>query len=152
MAVTFPSWSQAPSNPWAPCWPDKPRKRSGSVENAELLSIGLNCATGPEFMTDHIRTLSEMAPPGLLLPQRRTARRRRQVSGNAAVARRTAGPLRHNGWLNMVGGCCGTTEKHIQAIAQMVEGTQAARSQGFPAPGLLFAVSKWWKRKKATAR
>lgn len=32
-----------------------------SLQNADLLSIGLNCATGPEFMTDHIRTLSDMA-------------------------------------------------------------------------------------------
>ena len=32
-----------------------------SVAHADLLSVGLNCATGPEFMTDHIRTLHEMA-------------------------------------------------------------------------------------------
>ena len=33
-----------------------------SILHADLLSIGLNCATGPEFMTDHIRTISEMSP------------------------------------------------------------------------------------------
>src|SRR5262249_52379981 len=33
-----------------------------SIVHADLLSIGLNCATGPEFMTDHIRTISEMSP------------------------------------------------------------------------------------------
>src|SRR5262249_43427313 len=32
-----------------------------SISHADLLSVGLNCATGPEFMTDHIRTLSGMA-------------------------------------------------------------------------------------------
>ena len=32
-----------------------------SIEHADIMSIGLNCATGPEFMTDHIRSLSEMA-------------------------------------------------------------------------------------------
>ena len=32
-----------------------------SIAHADLLSVGLNCATGPEFMTDHIRTLHEMA-------------------------------------------------------------------------------------------
>ena len=32
-----------------------------SISHVDLLSVGLNCATGPEFMTDHIRTLSEMA-------------------------------------------------------------------------------------------
>ncbi len=32
-----------------------------AVAHAPLLSIGLNCATGPEFMTDHLRTLSGLA-------------------------------------------------------------------------------------------
>src|ERR1017187_6031733 len=32
-----------------------------SVLQADLLSIGLNCGTGPEFMTDHLRTISGMA-------------------------------------------------------------------------------------------
>jgi len=32
-----------------------------SVSHADLLSIGLNCATGPEFMTDSIRSLAELA-------------------------------------------------------------------------------------------
>src|SRR5207245_8472820 len=32
-----------------------------SVEHAGMLSVGLNCATGPEFMTDHVRTLAGMA-------------------------------------------------------------------------------------------
>ena len=33
-----------------------------SIMHADLISIGLNCGTGPEFMTDHIRTISEMSP------------------------------------------------------------------------------------------
>jgi len=32
-----------------------------SIAHVDLLSMGLNCATGPEFMTDHLRTLSEIA-------------------------------------------------------------------------------------------
>jgi len=32
-----------------------------SLEHLDLFSIGLNCATGPEFMTDHLRTLSDVA-------------------------------------------------------------------------------------------
>jgi methionine synthase I (cobalamin-dependent) len=34
-----------------------------SIAQADLLAVGLNCGTGPEFMTDHLRTLSEMAAP-----------------------------------------------------------------------------------------
>ena len=45
-----------------------------SIAHADLLSVGLNCATGPEFMTDHIRTLHEMASHAhLLLSERRAA-------------------------------------------------------------------------------
>ncbi len=62
-AGPFPPWSRAPSSPWAPCSRARPPTRSAPrVAHADLLSIGLNCATGPEFMTDHIRTISEMVP------------------------------------------------------------------------------------------
>jgi 5-methyltetrahydrofolate--homocysteine methyltransferase len=46
-----------------------------SIAQRDLLYVGLNCATGPEFMTDHIRTLAEMAPfPGGLRAERRPTR------------------------------------------------------------------------------
>ena len=65
-----------------------------AVAHAPLLSIGLNCATGPEFMTDHLRTLSRSREnAGLLLPQRRPARRRRKVPGDAGEARGAIDPL-----------------------------------------------------------
>ena len=95
-----------------------------SVSHADLLSIGLNCATGPEFMTDHIRSLATLASstriscyPNAGLPNE---------DGNyletpASLAAQLDRFIRH-GWLNIVGGCCGTTDKHIAAIAQMVEG------------------------------
>ena len=45
-----------------------------SVAHAAPLSIGLNCATGPEFMTDHIRTLHELATTRIsCYPERRAA-------------------------------------------------------------------------------
>ena len=75
-------------------------------------------------MTDHIRTLHEMAPTRVsCYPERRAAERRRQVPGDAGD--RWRAQLEHfvdHGWLNIVGGCCGTTPAHIRAIAQMVEG------------------------------
>src|SRR3546814_18573367 len=78
-------------------------------------------ATGPEFMTDHLRTLHEHAHtfiscyPNAGLPD---------VEGNyletpEKLAKQLAKFADH-GWLNIVGGCCGTTPAHIQAIADMV--------------------------------
>jgi 5-methyltetrahydrofolate--homocysteine methyltransferase len=94
-----------------------------SVEHADLLSIGLNCATGPEFMTDHIRSLSDMAStriscyPNAGLPNEDGKYLETPESLAAQLDR-----FAKNGWINIVGGCCGTTDKHIAAIAKMVEG------------------------------
>ena len=99
-----------------------------SVAHADLLSIGLNCATGPEFMTDHIRTISEMVPvrvscyPNAGLPNEDGQYLETPTSLAAQLER-----FIENGWLNMVGGCCGTTDAHIRAIAQMAHGKRPRR-------------------------
>ncbi len=92
-----------------------------SVEHANLLSVGLNCATGPEFMTDRIRTLHEMAAtriscyPNAGLPNDEGKYLETPQSLASQLER-----FADNGWLNLVGGCCGTTPDHIRAIAAMV--------------------------------
>jgi 5-methyltetrahydrofolate--homocysteine methyltransferase len=94
-----------------------------SIAHADLMSIGLNCATGPEFMTDHIRSLSDMAStriscyPNAGLPNEDGL----YLETPDSLARQLE-RFANNGWLNIVGGCCGTTDKHIAAIARMVEG------------------------------
>jgi 5-methyltetrahydrofolate--homocysteine methyltransferase len=94
-----------------------------SLLHADLLSIGLNCGTGPEFMTDHIRTISGMAPfrvscyPNAGLPNEEG----KYLESPEAVAAQLERFIA-NGWLNVVGGCCGTTDAHTRALAQMVEG------------------------------
>ncbi|MGA9627465.1 MAG: methionine synthase [Bryobacteraceae bacterium] len=99
-----------------------------SLAHADLLSIGLNCATGPEFMTDHIRTISEMVPvfvscyPNAGLPNEDGQYLETPTSLAAQLER-----FIENGWLNMVGGCCGSTDAHIRAIAQMAEGKRPRR-------------------------
>lgn len=94
-----------------------------SVSHADLLSIGLNCATGPEFMTDHVRTIHEMAQtriscyPNAGLPNE-DGKYLETPQTLAAQLEKFA----DHGWLNIVGGCCGTTPAHIEQIARMVEG------------------------------
>ena len=66
-----------------------------SIGHHDLLSIGLNCATGPDLMTDHIRTpVEHVLHAHFLLSERRPAQRRRQVSRDAGIARRAARSLR----------------------------------------------------------
>ncbi len=94
-----------------------------SLQHADLMAVGLNCATGPEFMTDHIRTIHELSPvrvscyPNAGLPDEE-GRYLETPDSLAAQLERFA----DHGWLNIVGGCCGTTPAHIRAIAQMAAG------------------------------
>jgi len=100
-----------------------------SVAHAEPLSIGLNCATGPEFMTDHIRALHELAAsriscyPNAGLPDEEGRYLETPLTLSRQLERFVS-----NGWLNIVGGCCGTTPAHIRAIAQTVEGRAPRRA------------------------
>jgi len=94
-----------------------------SVAHADLLAIGLNCATGPDLMTDHIRTLAQMAStriscyPNAGLPNEDD----QYLETPESLAHQLSKFVEH-GWLNIVGGCCGTTPAHIRAMAQMAEG------------------------------
>ncbi len=94
-----------------------------SLRHARPLAFGMNCATGPEFMTDHIRTLSTVTGefvscyPNAGLPDEEG----KYLETPTSLATQLEKFVNH-GWLNVVGGCCGTTEKHIRAIAQMADG------------------------------
>jgi 5-methyltetrahydrofolate--homocysteine methyltransferase len=99
-----------------------------SLDHVDLISLGLNCATGPEFMTDHVRTLQGLTNravscyPNAGLPNEEGLYRETPASLADQLER-----FIDRGWLNIVGGCCGTTEKHIRAIAQMAEGKKPRR-------------------------
>lgn len=96
-----------------------------SISNVPLLSVGMNCALGPQEMRPLIQELSRIAPifvscypnaglPNPLLP-----------TGFPETPQSLAPQLQDwakNGWLNMVGGCCGTTPDHIRMIAEAVKG------------------------------
>src|ERR1700720_2067247 len=94
-----------------------------SLRHAKPLAFGMNCATGPEFMTDHIRTRSQLTDayvacyPNAGLPDEDG----KYLETPTTLAAQLEKFVDH-GWLNVVGGCCGTTERHIRAIAQMAEG------------------------------
>ncbi len=94
-----------------------------SLQHLGLFSIGLNCATGPEFMTDHLRSLAALATcwtsvyPNAGLPDERGQYGETPPSLAQKLAR-----FVDERWVNLVGGCCGTTPEHIRAIARLVAG------------------------------
>ncbi|WP_100403454.1 methionine synthase [Bacillus sp. FJAT-42315] len=93
-----------------------------SIEHIHPLSVGLNCATGPEFMTDHIRSLSALSKgfvscyPNAGLPDEEGCYHESPDS----LAQKLKG-FAEKGWLNIVGGCCGTTPDHIRAMKEAVK-------------------------------
>src|SRR5215470_6020024 len=108
-----------------------------SLEHLDLFSIGLNCATGPEFMTDHLRSLAGIATcfvtvyPNAGLPDE-NGHYEETPDSLALKVRRFV----EEGWVNLVGGCCGTTPAHIRALARLVEGRAPRRPAASRAPAV----------------
>lgn len=107
-----------------------------SVSHFPLLSIGLNCALGPNEMRPHIEELSEKARfyvsayPNAGLPDPLSP------TGFPETPESLAPQLRawaEAGWINLVGGCCGTTPDHIAAMAQAVRGIPPRQPHPRPA-------------------
>lgn len=111
-----------------------------SLEHLNPVSIGLNCATGPEFMRDHIRTLSQIAScsvscyPNAGLPDENG----QYHETPDTLARKMAG-FAEQGWLNIAGGCCGTTPGHIRAMAETLAG-YAPRTQSGSHPSAVSGI------------
>ena len=112
-----------------------------SIEHIKPLSVGLNCATGPEFMTDHLRSLSELSAgyvscyPNAGLPDEEGHYHETPES----LSKKLRG-FAEKGWLNVVGGCCGTTPAHIKAVREAVDGLapreRNERSHGHAVSGI----------------
>ena len=99
-----------------------------SIAHLDILSIGLNCATGPEFMTDHIRTLHEMATSRIsCYPNAGLPNEELKYTETPESLARQLEKFADHGWLNIVGGCCGTNPGHIRAIAEMAKGKTPRR-------------------------
>ncbi len=94
-----------------------------SLLHRDLLYLGLNCATGPELMTDHVRTLHELARtrtacvPNAGLPDEDGRYRE-----GPEVFRSVFSRFLDASWLNLVGGCCGTDAAHVRLLAGLVRG------------------------------
>ncbi|MDH4120599.1 MAG: methionine synthase [Deltaproteobacteria bacterium] len=96
-----------------------------SLAHEDLLYIGLNCATGPSYMTDHVRSLAALAKtrvavvPNAGLPDEDGCYLESPAMMVAVMKR-----FVEEGWVNLVGGCCGTTPDHIRAFAEMARGAK----------------------------
>ncbi len=92
-----------------------------SVQHAPLFSVGLNCSFGARDMKPVLQTLASRAPyyisvyPNAGLPN--TMGEYEQTPAMMAVEMKD---FTDAGWVNIMGGCCGTTDAHIAALGQLV--------------------------------
>lgn len=93
-----------------------------SVMHAEPLSIGLNCALGAQQMRPYIEELAELAScyvscyPNAGLPNAMG-----EYDETPEQTAEIIAGFAKEGWINLVGGCCGTTPDHIREIAKSVK-------------------------------
>ncbi|MCW8851797.1 MAG: homocysteine S-methyltransferase family protein, partial [Gammaproteobacteria bacterium] len=97
-----------------------------SLRHADPISIGLNCALGPDDLRQYVHEMSRIsevyvsAHPNAGLPN--------EMGGydlGAEDMAKAIGEWADSGFLNIVGGCCGTTPDHIRAFADIVADKQA---------------------------
>jgi 5-methyltetrahydrofolate--homocysteine methyltransferase len=118
-----------------------------SLEPYDIDVIGINCATGPKEMSEHVRVLAASSPkPVFVMPN---AGIPENVGGHAhyrLTPEELAGFLSHfvkDLGVSVVGGCCGTTREHIRRLADAVGGlAPKSRSIDFiPSASSLYQAS-----------
>ena len=93
-----------------------------SVSHANLLSIGLNCSLGAKELTPFVKELAEKSPvmvsahPNAGLPNQFG-----QYEQTPEMMVEDVKRFLENSYVNIIGGCCGTTNEHIRKIAEIVE-------------------------------
>ena len=94
-----------------------------SVNHAEPISVGLNCALGSKELRQYIEELSRIADTHVsAYPNAGLPNEFGEYDESPEFMAKEIGEWAANGWLNIVGGCCGTTPEHIEAIAEAVSG------------------------------
>ncbi|WP_420897373.1 methionine synthase [Erwinia persicina] len=94
-----------------------------SLRHAEPLSFGLNCALGPDELRQYVAELARIAEgyvtahPNAGLPNAFG-----EYDLDAQIMAEQIGEWAQAGFLNIVGGCCGTTPEHIAAMARAIDG------------------------------
>ncbi len=105
-----------------------------SISHIDLLAVSINCALGADDMRPHVEELARIAPgytccyPNAGLPNEFG-----QYDDTPEHMAGLIGEFARSGWVNLVGGCCGTRPEHLRAIVAAVQGV-APRTPSTPAP------------------
>ncbi len=93
-----------------------------SIAHAEPLAVGLNCALGAEQLRPYVSELAGLCPSAVSVhPNAGLPNAFGEYDQTPEHMAAVVGEFAASGWLNIVGGCCGTTPEHIAAIAAAVK-------------------------------
>jgi 5-methyltetrahydrofolate--homocysteine methyltransferase len=94
-----------------------------SVRHAEPISVGLNCALGSKELRQYVEELARISEvPVSAYPNAGLPNEFGEYDETPEMMAAEVGEWAEAGWLNIVGGCCGTTPEHIRAMAEAVAG------------------------------
>jgi 5-methyltetrahydrofolate--homocysteine methyltransferase len=93
-----------------------------SLEHAEAMSFGLNCALGPDLLRQYVEELARLCPTHISVhPNAGLPNAFGEYDLTPEMMAESIRDWAEEGLVNIVGGCCGTTPEHIAAIARAVE-------------------------------
>ncbi|HEX2199158.1 MAG TPA: methionine synthase, partial [Burkholderiales bacterium] len=110
-----------------------------SVRHARPLAIGLNCALGAMELRPYVQELAQLAESRVSChPNAGLPNAFGEYEDTPEAMAREIGDWARSGWLNLAGGCCGTTPEHIRAMAEALGGVAPRRPAARP-PALRLA-------------
>ena len=105
-----------------------------SVSHFPMLSVGMNCALGPDVMRPHIEELQSVSDRWISChPNAGLPNEMGEFDLTPAAMAEAVGEFADRGWINILGGCCGTTPDHIAAMAARVRRATPHRKTTVPA-------------------
>ncbi len=94
-----------------------------SISHIDLFSVGLNCALGAQEMRSYIEALSKIADCNIsAYPNAGLPNEFGEYDQDADEMKKYIADFASSGFVNIIGGCCGTTPDHIRAMAEAVKG------------------------------
>jgi 5-methyltetrahydrofolate--homocysteine methyltransferase len=104
-----------------------------AVSQFNMFSVGINCALGVDQIRPYIEALSQLtSKPVSCYPNAGMPDGFGGFQGTPEHMAKMLGEFARNGWLNLVGGCCGTTPEWIRAIAHAVQDVPPRRAPKVP--------------------
>jgi 5-methyltetrahydrofolate--homocysteine methyltransferase len=95
-----------------------------SIRHAQPITVGLNCALGAALMRPYVEEISRLANTAVCIYPNAGLPNPMAPTGFDETPPITSGFLKEfaeQGWINIVGGCCGTTPEHIAAIVESIK-------------------------------